>query len=208
MQLPPPDALTVERRRDLDEGLEHYDADTTRLWISEQQWIAILQDVEHGPTPPTSPVDSSPKPTFTERGSSNQAATADTKTPPPALLPFDLAGGAGDASGQRDHARHALSFRCVLRLAPPDQPDADHGTYLVVSRNISTGGLGFAHHAALQPGTRCTVALQPAQGRGVIVAARVAWCREIPRHAEDTLRYDIGVEFHRPLDIRPFSPAA
>lgn len=164
-----------ESPRDLDEGLAHYESDTARLWVSDQQWLAILQRVENG-----SPDD----------------------------VAEDLAGGASDATGDREHARHAMSFRCVIRLAPPEQEGADHGTYLVHSRNISSGGLGFVHNHELQSGTRCTVALQPATGRGMIIAARVAWCREISRVAEETLAYDVGVQFDRPIDVSPFMPAA
>ncbi|MEM7624289.1 MAG: PilZ domain-containing protein [Planctomycetota bacterium] len=168
----PPPTTAV---RDVDEGLTHYEADTARLWVSDQQWLAILQRVEHG----------------------RPDGEAD-----------DLAGGASDATGDREHARHALSFRCVIRLAPPEQADADHGTYLVHTRNISSGGLGFVHDHELHAGTRCTVALQPPRGRGMILSARVAWCREIGRVAEEALTYDVGVQFDRPIDISPFVPAA
>ena len=161
--------------RDLDEGLSAHEADTARLWLSDQQWLAVLQRVENG------------------------------QAEPPAE---DLAGGASGATGDREHARHALSFRCVIRLAPPEQEDADHGTYLVHTRNISSGGLGFVHDHELHTGTRCTVALQPPHGRGMVLAARVAWCRAISRVAEETLMYDVGVQFDRPIDISPFVPAA
>ena len=170
---------------DVDEGLERYDADTTRLWISDRQWMAILQDVEA--TAPSA--DANPE----------DAVERD---------PYRFVGGAGPATGDRSHARHAAPFRCVLRLAPADQPHADHGTYLVHCRNISAGGLGFVHTAPLHPGTRCTAALQPARGQGTILAARVAWSRAIQRAAEDTTRYDIGLEFDRPLDIGLYTPAA
>ncbi|MEL7087792.1 MAG: PilZ domain-containing protein [Planctomycetota bacterium] len=166
---------TTTTTQDVDEGLAQYEADTARLWVSDQQWLSILQRVENG---------------------ESEAASA------------DLAGGASDATGHREHARHATHFRCVIRLAPPQQAGADHGTYLVHSRNISSGGLGFVHDHELHPGTRCTVALQPPTGRGLIISARVAWCREISRVAEETLRYDVGVQFDRPIDVGPFMSAA
>lgn len=160
---------------DPDEGLADYEADTARLWVSDQQWMSILQQVEHGDGDGAS---------------------------------LDFAGGASAATGDRAHARVAMSFRCVIRLAPPQCAGADHGTYLVHSRNISSGGLGFVHDQEMHAGTRCTVALQPPRGRGLIISARVAWCREISRIAEQTLRYDVGVQFDRPIDISPFAPAA
>ena len=183
LQISPLRTARLAPAYDVDEGLERYDADTTRLWISDRQWMAILQDVE-----------------------ASSAADSDDDAGP--HDPYRFVGGTGRATGDRSHARHAAPFRCLLRLAPADQPHADHGTYLVFCRNISAGGMGFVHTAPLHPGTRCTAALQPAQGHGSIIAARVAWSRAIDRDAEDTLRYDIGLEFDQPLDISPYTPAA
>lgn len=171
----PPRPQTHE---DLDAGLPGGDSDTARLWLSENQWLCILKQVERGPL-----------------------TDAD----------LDLAGGESDATGHRQHARLAASFRCLIRLTPPTahtttNHHADHGTYLVHSRNISTGGLGFVHHHQLHPGTRCTVALQPHVGPGLIVPARVAWCRDIPRLAEDVTTHDVGVQFDHPLPVNPFTP--
>ncbi|MEM8738847.1 MAG: PilZ domain-containing protein [Planctomycetota bacterium] len=150
--------------------------DSARLWLSDQQWLSVLERVERG---------------------------RDEDDPP-----RDYAGGQSDATGQRAHERHALAFRCLIRLAPPGRADADHGTYLVHSRNISAGGLGFVHDHELHTGTRCTVALQPAAGRGMILSARVAWCRPILREAEDATTFDVGVQFDQPIDLDPFFTAA
>ena len=164
---------------DLDAGLPGGESDTARLWVSDQQWMSILERVQRGPS---------------DEELAAQAAT--------------FAGGESDATGHREHARHAVSFRCMIRLAPPENTDADHGTYVVHSRNISTGGLGFVHDQELHAGTRCTVAIQSSQSKGLIVPARVAWCRAIQRVAEDVTTYDVGVQFERPIDISPFIPAA
>ncbi len=198
---PAPRPALTPRTQTLDEGLEQHRTDTTRLWISDRQWMGILQTIELGSSDTNTNTDTDTDTDTTASKISAPTTPSDTFTP-------DFAGGASPATGDRSHARHALSFRCVLRLAPADQPEADHGTYLVHSRNLSDGGLGFVHDAPLQPETRCTVALQPASGKGVILAARVAWCHAIDRLAEDALRYDIGVQFDRPLDTTPFTPAA
>ena len=166
------------RLRDPDEGLESYEADTARLWVSDRQWMALLERVERGPD------------------------EADGENFP------DYAQGESDATGDRAFARHALNFRAMLRLAPPQKPADDHGTYLVHSRNISSGGLGFVHTQPMRPGTRCTVALQPQHGRGMILAARVAWSRLVDRDAEDSRRFDVGIQFDRPIDLSLFVPAA
>ncbi len=149
-------------------------ADTARLWVSDQQWLSILERVKRG---------------------DSGAATGE-------------AGGAGEATGGRFYPRHALSFRCVIRLASPAQHGADHGTYVVQTRNISSGGMGFVHDGELRAGTRCTVGLQPISGKGMILSAKIAWCRGIERPAEDARMFDVGVQFDRPIDVDPFVPAA
>ncbi|MEO1237063.1 MAG: PilZ domain-containing protein [Planctomycetota bacterium] len=169
-------ARPVDEAEDAEEAAG---VDTARLWLSDQQWLSILERVERG----------------RDHGE-------------PAPVDPSAAGGASEATGQREHARHAAAFRCVIRLAPPSRTDADHGTYLVHSRNISSGGLGFVHDHEMHSGTRCTVALQPAEGRGMILSGRVAWCRAVPRPAEDTTRFEVGLQFDHPIDLDPFFPAA
>jgi len=166
---------------DRDDGLSGKESDTARLWVSDHQWLSILERVDRGEVFGGQPGDGSDE---------------------------DFASGESAATGGRGHARHAMGFRCVIRLAPPENREADHGTYLVHSRNISSGGLGFVHDHELHAGTRCTVALQPPHGRGMILSAKVAWCRGIRRVAEDVLLYDVGVQFDRPIDVGAFIPAA
>ena len=163
------------RRPDLDEGLPGSETDTTRLWVSDQQWLSILERLKRGVDDDCSPADP---------------------------------GGASLATGARRHARRATAFRCLLRLAAPDNRKADHGTYLVRSRNLSSGGLAFAHHTALHAGTRCTVGLQAPDGTGMILSARVAWCRLIDRRAEDSMTYHVGVQFDQPVSLDPRLTAA
>lgn len=160
---------------ELERDLPGSESDTARLWVSDQQWLSILERVKRGDDE---------------------------------HLDDRYLGGESEATGEREHARHALAFRCVIRLAPPENRSADHGTYLVNTRNISSGGIGFVHTAELHSGTRCTVALQPPTGRGMILPGRVAWCRPIDRIAEDTDTFDVGVQFDMPIDISPFFSAA
>lgn len=145
--------------------------DTLRLWVSDQQWLAMLKRIEQG-----------------EAGG--------------------FAGGASDATGEREHERVAGDFRCMIRLGSPDQPEDDHGVYTVRTRNIGGGGIGFVHSCELRSGVRCTVALQPAQGPGIVLAGRVAWCRAIDRGGEDPIDFEVGVQFDQPVDLSPFVNAA
>lgn len=92
--------------------------------------------------------------------------------------------------------RHARDMRCMLRLGHPgDAP----GTYIVRSRNISSGGLGFIHGCFIEPGTRCSIALQAEDGYGKILAGRIAWCRRVELEA-----HDVGVQFDESIDVGPF----
>ena len=166
--------LTIDRRDELDEGLPGSDTDTTRLWVSEQQWLSILERLKRG--------DDAPKLS-------------------------DKSAGASDATGARHHARRAAGYRCLLRLAAPSNHEADHGTFLVRSRNLSPGGMAFAHDTELHSGTRCTVGLQRPVGEGLIVPGRVAWCRQIDRTGEDSRTHHVGVQFDRPIDLSD-GPAA
>ncbi len=119
-----------------------------------------------------------------------------------------FAGGGSDATGDRQHERVAGDFRCMIRLGSPETPDDDHGTYLVRTRNVGGGGIGFVHSRELRTGVRCTVALQPVSGPGLVLAGRVAWCRAVERGGEDPVDFEVGVQFDQPVDLSPFVTAA
>ncbi len=143
---------------DMDDG---NGLDTLRLWISDQQWITILEHIEQ--------------------------------------TSMDYEGLERRESGSD---RHNRSFRCLLRLeASGDKP----GIYLVRTRNISDGGIGFLHGLPIPTHTRCTVAMQADNGQGMIVSGRVAWCRQISLE-DDTQppAYEIGIQFDRVIDAAPF----
>jgi hypothetical protein len=100
---------------------------------------------------------------------------------------------------ERRHPRQPVTLRCVVRV---QQPDGRSATYLLRSRNISKGGLGFVHSAPIAPSTRCTVALQAIDGFGLIASGRIAWCRDL--NDLDTHAHEVGLQFDRPIDISPF----
>lgn len=133
--------------------------DSTRLWVSDQQWLAILERVQRG-----RPV------VFDEQ----------------------------DDDCRRLHPRTTYKCRCLLRLSGLS------GTFIVRSRNISSGGLCFVHGQPLRPSTRCTIALQPDHGPGRILSAVVAWCKEIEFPDPDVEGYEVGLKFDEPVDTRQF----
>jgi hypothetical protein len=164
-------SLTTSEERDLDFGEGFGQPDTLRLWVSDRQWLAMLQRIEQG----------------SEDG---------------------FAGGGSDASGEREHERVAGDFRCMIRLGNPERVEDDHGTYVVRTRNVGGGGIGFIHSRELRPGVRCTVALQPASGPGLVLGGRVAWCRPVERTGEDPVDFQVGVQFDQPVDLDGFVHAA
>ena len=118
------------------------------------------------------------------------------------------ADGASEATGERGHARVAGDFRCMIRLGCAGDTDSEHGIYAVRTRNVGGGGVGFTHDRELHAGLRCTVALQPNEGPGLVIAGRVAWCRSVDRGPEDPVDYEVGVQFDQPVDLDSFVNAA
>lgn len=136
--------------------------ETSRLWMSEEQWSTLLARIER----------------------------ASIQRP-----------HAGPDRRGDDRQRYPVNFRCILRLEGSEKRGA--GTFLVRTRNISRGGLGFVHHQTLVAGTRCTVALQGEDGQGRIMAGRVVWCQEVMQLEVETPLFQVGVQFDQPIDLEP-----
>jgi PilZ domain len=131
--------------------------DTVRLWLSERQWMSVLQRVE-----------------LNER---DDGYTDENQRQSPRLPAHEEA-------------------RCMIRLG---HPSSKHGTYLVKLRNISDTGVGFISAEPFEPKTRCTVALQDAQGQGLVCAASVVWSRQIDEGLEA-----VGIRFDQPINAERF----
>jgi len=136
--------------------------DTVRLWLSQRQWMTVLQRIEQ-----------------------------DTQAP-------DFADDDCQRSSPRLPAHeHA---RCMIRLG---HPSPTHGTYLVKLRNISATGIGFLSAEPFEPKTRCTVALQDAQGHGLVCAASVVWSRQVDEGLQS-----VGIRFDQAIDAQRFHDAS
>ncbi len=129
-----------------------------RLWLSQRQWMALLQDAER----------------------SAREAPSDHSD--------------DDNPNRRTYPRISVPehIRCMIRLG---DNTGQHGTYLVRARDVSPTGLGFSSEQVFQPRTRCTVAFQDGQGRGMVRSAVVVWCRPVDDHW-----HDVGVRFDQPID--------
>jgi len=155
------DDLNLPPRRREDEAL--------RVWLSDQQWMSILERIERQARTPDEPE------TLARIGEDERREPADPRRP--------------------------LSARCLIRVGSHGD---EAGTYLVRTRNISAGGLGFVHNQDMRTGTRCTIALQLHDGKGMIVSGRVAWCREILQLEVDEATFEIGVQFDQPIALDAF----
>ncbi|MEM6553894.1 MAG: PilZ domain-containing protein [Planctomycetota bacterium] len=169
-------------------------SDTSRIWVSDQQWMAMLassrRDTDAFLDAPARPN----RPTHPHDGNH------------PIEDAFD--------EDRREGQRLTTTFRCVLRL----DGHRAAGTFAVRTQNVSAGGLGFIHSSPIPRDTRCTVALQPEHTPGIIAAARIAWCK--PLHLDDQddplhtdapappTAYELGIQFDTPIDLDPFNRVA
>ena len=113
------------------------------------------------------------------------------------------------ATGARNHARIAGDFRCMIRLsdAAGRSHDDAHGTFVVRTRNVGEGGIGFCHGTHVRPGVQCTAVLEPDDGSGVgwVLHGRVVWCRGLEVTDSDPELFDVGVQFEAPVNIGPIA---
>ena len=113
------------------------------------------------------------------------------------------------ATGARSHARIAGDFRCMIRLSPaPGHADEDaHGTFVVRTRNVGEGGIGFVHGSHVRPGVPCTAVLEPDDGSGLgwVLSGRVVWCRGLDVTDAQPELFEVGVQFEAPVNIGPIA---
>ncbi len=113
------------------------------------------------------------------------------------------------ASGARNHARIAGDFRCMIRLTGIDGRDHEeaHGTFVVRTRNVGEGGIGFVHGSHVRPGVLCVAVLEPDDGSdlGWVLSGRVVWCRGLDAGDGEPELFDVGVQFDAPVNIGPIA---
>ncbi len=130
--------------------------DTVRLWLSQQQWMTVLQNTERKAQQP------------------DASQADDLRQSPRVSAPSDM--------------------NCMIRLGK----NTEHvGTYIVKLRDISATGLGFYSAQNFKAKSRCTVALQDADGHGLVCAASIVWSRSINENLND-----VGIQFDKPIEAR------
>lgn len=103
-----------------------------------------------------------------------------------------------DFVDQRKHPR--LSYRKLSQVAVAIKPpEGKWVKYIVRSRNLSPGGIGFIHGAYLHIGSKCLIILKDCHSQVVCIEGRIKRCEliEAPAH-------DIGVQFNEQIDIDNF----
>lgn len=124
---------------------------------------------------------------------------------PPEAREVLLASLETDSSdGATRHGRRSTRhpFRGEMMPFVVMQPGGSVGAYLVLTRNLSSGGLALIHGGYLHPGTKCRMMLATIHGQNVVIGGRVRRCR----HIKGSL-HEIGVEFNAPVIPEEFVPS-
>lgn len=101
---------------------------------------------------------------------------------------------------RRRQRRYAMRRRnCAITIRQPGSHDGQ--TFLVPTRNISTGGMSFLHGAFVHPGSHCTVHLIDLVGKVRTLDASVARCRYVSNGV-----HEVGIRFECMVDAADFCP--
>ncbi len=101
-------------------------------------------------------------------------------------------------TSRRTHKR--VSYRKLAQIAVAIQmPDGKWAKYIVRSRDLSPGGIGFIHGAYIHVGSQCRVILKDREGKVVCLEGVVRHCDYLSGTA-----HDVGVQFDKPINLRPF----
>jgi hypothetical protein len=102
-------------------------------------------------------------------------------------------------TGQRQHPR--VSYRKLAQIAVAIQlPDGQWAKYIVRSRNLSSGGIGFIHGAYVHTDSRCRIIIKNLHGRVVCLEGVVRHCQYLCGTA-----HDVGVQFDTPIELTDYT---
>ena len=102
-------------------------------------------------------------------------------------------------TGQRQHAR--VSYRKLAQIAVAiQQPNGQWAKYVVRSRNLSTGGIGFIHGAYVHTDSKCRIIIKNLHGQVVCLEGVVRHCQYLCGTA-----HDVGVQFDAPIELTDYT---
>jgi PilZ domain len=101
-------------------------------------------------------------------------------------------------TGQRRYRR--ITYRKLAQIAVAvRQSGGEWAKYVVRSRDLSPGGIGFIHGSYIYLGSECRVILKDCHGRVVCLEGVVKRCELI-----DGTAHDVGVQFNEEIDVESF----
>jgi len=103
---------------------------------------------------------------------------------------------------ENNRAHDRVSFSTKPFPVTFHHPGGVETSCLVVSRNLSAGGLGFLHGGFVYEGTRCVLEIPTIYGDSRTLTGDVRSCRHISGNV-----HDIGVRFDEPVDPYEFLEA-
>lgn len=102
-------------------------------------------------------------------------------------------------TGQRQHPR--VSYRKLAQIAVAIQlPDGQWAKYIVRSRNLSSGGIGFIHGAYVHTDSKCRIIIKNLRGQVVCLEGVVRHCQYLCGTA-----HDVGVQFDTAIELTDFA---
>ena len=100
--------------------------------------------------------------------------------------------------GQRKHMR--VPFRTLSQIAVAIQkPDEQWAKYIVRSRDLSEGGIGFIHGAYVHAGSHCRVIVKDVEGKPACLEGIVRRCDLLLGRA-----HVVGLEFNEEIVMSRF----
>ncbi len=105
--------------------------------------------------------------------------------------------GGGGRGSKRDTRRWRAQYQKIVVTVQDE--GGPRRSFVMVPRNISTGGMGLLHGGFIHPGASCAVALRDTRGRGVQVRGTIIRCT----HLRGSI-HDLGVRFDERVNPRDF----
>lgn len=101
-------------------------------------------------------------------------------------------------TGQRRHQR--IAYRKLAQIAVAIlQPGGKWAKYIVRSRDLSPGGIGFIHGSYIYLGSECRVILKDCNEQVTCLDGVVKRCELLEGTA-----HDVGVQFNEEIDVEQF----
>ena len=116
------------------------------------------------------------------------------------LEQLDVAAGAAKPKQSARRTDQRFPFRLANIPVLIAQADGMVGRFLVVTRNISTGGVSFVHGSYIHVGSRCQLTLPSVHKELVVLKGTTVSCR----HLKGML-HEVGVRFDKKIELERFN---